>query len=136
MLTHAAICAFDKLGSLENKKLLTETRTLDLSTSTLVVFEINRGDRYCGQTTAAMHDTRTPSPLPLRSIPGAVWVPLMSRPINLLTWPEVAGDALVALANHRAHPEMRTSEMAALLSVRPPGWLARCDAVGLCCFFC
>ncbi|CAN0162429.1 unnamed protein product, partial [Laminaria digitata] len=49
-----------------------------------------------------------------------------SRPTNLLTWPEVAGDALVALANHRAHPEMRTSEMAALLSVRPSGWLARC----------
>ncbi|CAM9192953.1 unnamed protein product, partial [Scytosiphon promiscuus] len=51
---------------------------------------------------------------------------LAQRPINLLTWPEVAGDALVALANHRAHPEMRTSEMAALLSVRPSGWLARC----------
>ncbi|CAN0075305.1 unnamed protein product, partial [Ectocarpus fasciculatus] len=51
---------------------------------------------------------------------------LAQRPVNLLTWPEVAGDALVALVNHRAHPEMRTSEMAALLSVRPSGWLARC----------
>ncbi|CAB1111529.1 unnamed protein product [Ectocarpus sp. CCAP 1310/34] len=49
---------------------------------------------------------------------------LAQRPVNLLTWPEVAGDALVALVNHRAHPEMRTSEMAALLSVRPSGWLA------------
>ncbi|CAN0114952.1 unnamed protein product, partial [Ectocarpus sp. 8 AP-2014] len=51
---------------------------------------------------------------------------LAQRPVNLLTWPEVAGDALVALVNHRANPEMRTSEMAALLSVRPSGWLARC----------
>lgn len=41
----------------------------------------------------------------------------------------MAGDALVALVNQRAVPELRTGELVALFSSRPAGWLARCETI-------
>lgn len=53
------------------------------------------------------------------------WILSRRRPLNLLTWPEVAADALIALVNLRAIPELRPSELVAIVSSRPSGWLAR-----------